>query len=183
MRFSDVPIIDIPGITLRPVELADIPTWYEYLSLPKVVEHTSWNLKSAEDLRPLIESYNSDDLSSEIRFAIQADFRAPLVGTIGFHTVSAVNRTAELAYDLHPSLWGLGIASACCRAVAAWGMSQRKYVRIQATVLETNAPSIRVLEKCGLSLEGKLRSYRMVRGTPRDFWLYAKVAEFGSAAA
>src|SRR5450759_1671303 len=96
MRFSDVPIIDIPGITLRPVELADIPTWYEYLSLPKVVEHTSWNLKSAEDLRPLIESYNSDDLSSEIRFAIQAEFRAPLVGTIGFHTVSPVNRMRNL---------------------------------------------------------------------------------------
>jgi RimJ/RimL family protein N-acetyltransferase len=183
MRFSLAPTVDIPGITLRPVELSDIPAWYGYLSMPRVLEHTSWALDSADDLRALVASYNSAELSSEIRFAIQAGSQGPLVGTIGFHTISPENRTAELAYEIHPSLWGQGIMSACCRAVVAWGMSERKYVRIQSAVLETNAPSIRVLEKCGFSREGKLRSYRMVRGKPRDFWLYATVAEDGRAEA
>lgn len=179
MRFSVAPTVDAPGITLRPVEESDIPAWYGYLSLPRVLEHTSWVLDSADNLRALVASYNAADLSSEIRFAIQAESQGPLVGTIGFHTISPQSRTAELAYDLHPSLWGRGIVSACCRAVVAWGMSERKYVRIQSTVLETNAPSIRVLEKCGFSREGQLRSYRMVRGVPRDFWLYVTVAEDG----
>ncbi len=183
MRFSRAPSVDIAGIALRPVELSDIPAWYEYLSMPGVLEHTSWALDSAGDLRALVASYNSAELSSEIRFAIQAEPQGPLVGTIGFHTISPEHRTAELAYDLHPSLWGRGITSACCRAVVAWGMSERHYVRIQSTVLDTNAPSIGVLEKCGFSREGKLRSYRMVRGKPCDFWLYATVSEGGSAGA
>lgn len=183
MRFPLAPLVDSPGITLRPVELSDIPVWYEYLSIPRVLEHTSWALNSADDLSTLVVSCNCAESSSEIRFAIQAAPEGPLVGTIGFHTISPENRTAEIAYDLHPSFWGRGIMSACCRAVVAWGMSERRYVRVQSTVLETNAASMRVLEKCGFSLEGRLRKYRMVRGKPCDFWLYSIVAGHGGVGA
>ena len=182
MRYTIAPIPDLDGLVLRPVELSDIPAWYEYLALPLVVEHTSWNLESAEDLRPLIESYNSDDPSTAIRFAIQAS-EGTFVGTIGFHTISTTNRTAELAFDLHPSWWGRGIAASCCRAAVSWGFSERNFFRIQATALDTNAPSIRLLERCGFTFEGKLKSYRIVRGVPRDFCLYATIAGVKTVAA
>ena len=39
-----------------------------------------------------------------------------------------------------------------------------------------NERSRRVLERCGFRKEGLLRSYRMVGGTPRDFFMYAHVA-------
>jgi hypothetical protein len=32
--------------------------------------------------------------------------------------------------------------------------------------------SARVLARCGFEREGLLRSYRMVRGVPGDFWIY-----------
>lgn len=177
VRAKTYPLLRTQEFSLRPVELSDIEAWYEYLSMPHVVEHTSWSLETENDLRPLIEWYNSEDPSSEIRFAIQSVSSNRLIGTIGFHTISTPNRTAELAYDLHPAFWGHGLASACCRAVTAWGFGQQQYVRIQATVLESNVASIHVLERCQFSREGKLHSYRMVRGKPRDFWLYASIAE------
>jgi len=99
-----------------------------------------------------------------------------LVGSIGFHSVSPPNRSAEIAYTLHPDHWGRGIASRCCNAVADWGFSNQGYVRIQGTALDTNLVSMRVLEKCGFLLEGKLRNFRIVRGKPRDFWMYSRVA-------
>jgi RimJ/RimL family protein N-acetyltransferase len=176
VRTQTTPLLESAEFSLRPIELSDIDAWYEYLSMPHVVEQTSWSLASAEALRPLIDWYNADDPSSAIRFAIQAVSSERLVGTVGFHTVSVPHRTAELAYDLHPSYWGRGLASACCRATTAWGFSQQHYVRVQATVLETNARSVRVLERCHFSCEGMLRSYRMVRGEPRDFWMYARIA-------
>ena len=182
MRYTIAPIPVLDGLALRPIELSDIPEWYKYLALPNVVEHTSWNLKSADDLRPLIEGYNSDDTSSAIRFAIQ-ESDGTFIGTIGFHTISAVNRTAEVAFDLHPSRWGQGIAASCCRAAIVWGFSERKFLRIQATALDTNASSIRLLERCGFAFEGKLRNYRIVRGAPRDFNLYATVPGVSSVAA
>src|SRR5665213_1098406 len=58
-----------------------------------------------------------------------------------------------------------------------WGLRKRGYVRVQATTMEANVPSIRLLEKCGFLLEGKLRSYRMVRGEPRDFFIFSKLRD------
>lgn len=175
MRIESFPPVEGANLHLRPLDLADIDAWYEYLSRPHVLRHTSWSLKSSEELRPLIEQYNSDAPASQLRFAICSGPSQSLIGTIGFHTISVSNRTAEMAYDIHPAHWGRGIASACCRAVVAWAFAEHRYVRIQATVLDTNAASVRVLEKCGFTLEGKLRSLRMVRDEPRDFWVYSRL--------
>lgn len=175
MRIDAVPLLPVEGLGLRPLEHADAEAWYEYLAMPHVVRETSWNLKSVEDLKILIAWYNSEDPSSAIRFAISLLANRQLVGTIGFHTISLPNRTAELAYDIHPNYWRRGIGSACCSAVASWGFSERAYVRVQAVALVTNFPSVRLLEKCGFTREGTLRSYRMVRGEPRDFHIFSKL--------
>ncbi len=49
-------------------------------------------------------------------------------------------------------------------------------MRIQGAVLDTNAASARVLRKCRYRHEGLLRAYRMVRGTPGNFQLYARLS-------
>jgi len=175
MRFADAPAVAGAPVRLRPIELADVTDWYRYLSMPHVVQHTSWNLASPDELKPMIDWYDAPDPASAIRFAVVPLAGGPLIGTIGFHTISVANRSAEIAYDIAPEHWGRGLASACCRAVAAWGFEARGYQRIQATVLETNTASVRVLQKCGFALEGKLRNFRIVRGRPRDFWLYATI--------
>jgi RimJ/RimL family protein N-acetyltransferase len=99
-----------------------------------------------------------------------------LAGTIGFHTVSDLNRNAEIAYDLAPAYWGRGLAARLCERVTRWGFDSLGFIRVQATVLCGNARSDRVLLKCGFRHEGLLRSYRLVRGTPGDFNLYARLA-------
>ena len=175
MRIDAVPTIPIDGLCLRPLEKTDGDAWYAYLSIPHVVRETSWNVAAVDDLLSLIAWYNSDDPSSAIRFAISPRTERAVIGTIGFHTISLANRTAEIAYDIHPDYWRSGIGSACCTAVTRWGLFERGYVRVQAVTLKTNLPSVRLLEKCGFALEGTLRSYRMVRGEPRDFFVFSKL--------
>lgn len=179
MRVEPAPASGIEDLRLRPIALADVDAWYAYLSRPQATEQTSWNLRGRDDLTALVKWYDADDPESGIRFAIVREADDRLVGTIGFHTISAPNCSAEIAYDVDPAFWGRGIATACCRAVTAWGFAARGWVRIQATVLETNTASLRVLEKCGFLLEGRLRSYRIVRGRPRDFLMLAAVARTG----
>ena len=53
------------------------------------------------------------------------------------------------------------------------GGQQAGYNRIQATVLDSNSPSIQLLERMGSRREGYLRAFRMVRGNPGNFWMYA----------
>jgi len=56
MRIDSPPDSGYPGIALRQLERADIPAWFDYLSIPEVVEHTSWNLHSAADLVPMLDA-------------------------------------------------------------------------------------------------------------------------------
>jgi len=176
MRASTFPDIEGGDLRLRPMEHSDVAAWYAYLSLPHVLEHTSWNLASEDELRSVVDGYNSDAPASGFCFAIESVADSRLVGAISFHTVSPVHRTAEVAFNLHPGYWGRGIATRCCNAVADWGFFDQGYVRIQATALDTNLASVRVIEKCGFVREGKLRNFRLVRGEPRDFWMYSRIA-------
>jgi [ribosomal protein S5]-alanine N-acetyltransferase len=177
MRIESPPDSGYPGIVLRQLERADIPAWYEYLSIPEVVEHTSWNLRSAADLVPMLEAYESSAPTSMRRMAMIDEERGRLIGTIGFHTISDLNRSAEIAYDLAPAYWGRGIASAVCAAVTSWAFTHEARLRVQGVALETNLRSDRVLTKCGYRYEGLLRAYRMVRGTPGNFRMYARLSD------
>ncbi|ASL42089.1 Putative ribosomal N-acetyltransferase YdaF [Burkholderia sp. AD24] len=173
MKILNAPQSGYPGLSLRQLERGDLSSWYAYLSNPDVVRHTSWNLQSENDLLPMFDALDSELQSSIRRLAIISDLTGELIGTIGFHTVSDLNRTAEIAYDLAPAYWGKGVASAVCSAVTQWSFPAFGFVRVQGTVLETNVGSARVLQKCGYRHEGLLRSFRMVRGIPGNFQLYA----------
>ncbi|AZQ55495.1 GNAT family N-acetyltransferase [Burkholderia cenocepacia] len=176
MRIIAPPHAGFPGLSLRQLERADLATWYAYLSNPDVFRHTSWNLRSPDDLLPMFDNIESADPDSIRRLAIVDTASGTLAGTVGLHTVSTVNRSAEIAYDLAPSHWGRGIASAVCDAVTAWAFAEGGFIRMQAVVLTSNAGSARVLQKCGYRYEGLLRAYKMVRGTPGDFAMYARLA-------
>ncbi|RKP46109.1 GNAT family N-acetyltransferase [Trinickia fusca] len=182
MRIESPPSLDYPGIALRQLERTDLDAWYQYLSIPAVYEHTSWALSAPADLDPLFDTYESAAPNSARRLAMVETVTQRLVGTIGFHTISDVNRRAELAYDLCPEAWGKGLATAAALAVVDWAQREYGFIRIQATTLTSNVRSARVLQKCGFQFEGLLRAYRMVRGTPGDFNMYSRIAPGSTSA-
>ncbi|MHB1799940.1 MAG: GNAT family N-acetyltransferase [Vulcanimicrobiaceae bacterium] len=176
MQFSSLPLLEHELVVLRPITAADIESWFNYLSQPAVYEHTSWNVQAADELSRYAWKPEEFTPSSLLRFAVALRSTNELIGTAGFHTVSPQNNVAELAYDIAPQFWGKGIGSAVCSALVSWAHSAASIVRVQATVLESNARSIAVLERCGFAREGLLRSYRKVRGRRGNFYMYAHVA-------
>lgn len=176
MLFQSLPESEHELLELRPIVAADLPMWYAYLSTPKVYEHTSWALESPSDLEPHVWASGKITPSSPLRLAIAERLSGELIGTIGFHTVSDQNKSAEIAYDLAPQAWGKGIARHLCRRLVSWAHEHVGLVRVQAIALETNVRSDRVLRACGFEHEGLLRSYRLVRGTPGNFHMYSHVA-------
>lgn len=177
MLIAKPPAFALPRFCFRQLERADKHAWYAYLSNRAVYEHTSWSLKGADDLDPLFNAFELTTATSVRRLAIIESDTQRLAGTIGFHTISDVNRSAELAYDLNPEFWGIGLATAAARTVVEWAQAEYGFVRTQATALTTNHRSARVLEKCGFKHEGLLRAYRMVRGVPGDFNMYSAIRE------
>jgi ribosomal-protein-alanine N-acetyltransferase len=176
MRIAHPPATRIDGIALRQIEAVDCEAWFDYLRLPQVFERTSWNLQSVDDLLPVLQSCLHDAPTSPIRLAVVEESTGLLAGTIGLHTISDVNRSAEIAYDLAPGHWGRGLAARLCEAVTAWSFAELGLHRVQATVLVGNERSERVLARCGFRHEGLLRGFRMVRGRPGDFNLFARLS-------
>ena len=162
-------------VVLRELRVEDLEPWFRILSQPLVFEHTSWDLASSDDLRTYVQTPQTP--TSAVRFALVHSDDGTLIGTAGFHTVQPINRTAEIAYDLDPAVWGRGIARAACESLVRWAFEHVGLVRVQATTLLGNTRSQRVLETCGFEREGLLRRYRMVRGTPGDFWMYSRLRD------
>jgi len=177
MLFESLPTLDHQVIRLRPIADADIPRWAGYLNDPTVYEHTSWNHPTAHDLSKYLGNERSSEPDSQLRLAIALRDSNEFVGSAGFHTVSSSNRTLELTYDLDPRHWGKGFAAAAAACLVDWAHHQAQFIRVQATILESNARSRRTIESLGFRCEGLLRSYRIVRGHPGNFFMYAHVFE------
>ena len=175
MHFNELPRSTHALIHLRPIVATDIPVWFGYLSLPVVYQHTSWNVQSPSELDHFVGSDATREADRHTRFAVALRSTDELIGTAGFHSVSALHRTAELAYDLAPTVWGKGIATYVCGLLTSWAHGEASVLRVQATVLQSNERSARVLERCSFVREGLLRSYRLVRGVPGDFHMYSHV--------
>lgn len=179
--FADktLPTLKTPGnkdYYLRRIQAQDLPAWYAYLCIPESLRHSSWQLSSAQDLQQFIQVQDWSQAGAQIKFAIAERATDVLRGTIGFHTVSLANKSAEIAYDIHPEDWGKGIATSACIELSHWAHQTLRFHRIQASVLDTNAASQRVLIKAGFQREGLLRAYRQVRDEPRDYWMFSHLA-------
>lgn len=170
---QDYPALNVPGMRLRAMRGEDAADWFAYLRDEQVTCHTSWRLDGKGTLTDLIRAYSQPDRSHSMRLAIAGpDDR--LVGTVGLNEIAPAQRRAEIAYDIAPAHWRQGLATQACAALTGWALQTLGFARIQATVLDSNAASAAVLERCGFHREGLLRAYRVVRGEPRHFWMYAR---------
>jgi len=174
---------EVSGFTVTHMVVADAGDWVAYAALPESNEFVSSTIRSVADAVPLIERSLSGDPNSPLLFAIREVSSGRLVASVGFHTVSSLNRTAEITYTVHPERWGQGLATRACAAAVQWAFAHKGWVRIQATTLEHHHASQRVLAKCGFQLEGKLRNFRIVRGVPSDYLLFAIVPGAAGSAA
>lgn len=107
-------------------------------------------------------------------FAIATESEA--IGVIGLTVGHDVHRfTAELGYWLGEPFWGRGIMTGAVRVVAEHGFAELGLVRIYAEPYAGNLASVRVLEKAGFALEGRLRANVFKNGQVRDQFVYAVV--------
>lgn len=98
------------------------------------------------------------------------------VGAVSLFPRDDVNRrSAEIGYWLGEQFWGKGIATEVVTAITGYGFSVMGLNRIFAEVFEWNRASMRVLEKAGYTIEGRMRRHAVKDGRVIDQILYAIV--------
>jgi RimJ/RimL family protein N-acetyltransferase len=104
-------------------------------------------------------------------WAIEVDSEA--VGGIGLQLQQDVERvSAELGYWLGEPFWGRGVTTEAVRALTTDSFDRFSLTRIFALPFADNLASIRVLEKAGFALEGRLPKSAIKNGVIRDQLLY-----------
>jgi RimJ/RimL family protein N-acetyltransferase len=167
------PPIDLGGARLRPLRPGDADAFYAYLRDPAVTELTGYPVVTVQLVEGMIERSLSRWAAGEpSRWGVALPDSDQLIGNCGFNDWSPVHRWAELAYDLARAHWGKGLMPLAVAAVLQWVFSQDLVNRVHAYVRVDNLRSARVLERSGFVREGCLRSFRMCRGQPHDFYIY-----------
>ena len=86
-------------------------------------------------------------------------------------------RTAMIGYWLGEPFWGRRIATSAVRAIAEYAFATFDLVRLYGKVFDWNSASVRVLEKCGFTFEGRLRKSVTKDGKTIGTLMYALVKE------
>lgn len=89
-------------------------------------------------------------------------------------TITSISlRNAEIGYFLHPTAWGIGLATEVARTLLTFGFEELNLHRITAGCIDTNIASVRVMEKTGMQQEGRLREEQRVNDRWHATLLYA----------
>ena len=106
-------------------------------------------------------------------FAIERRSDRRMIGTIGFMWINTEHRSAEVGYSLARDCWNQGYATEALSAVLRFGFDTLRLNRIEAQHETSNPASGRVMQKCGMTYEGTLRSRVFNKGHFSDVRLYA----------
>jgi ribosomal-protein-alanine N-acetyltransferase len=173
---GSLPMLETKRLALRAMSLADAPAMFEYASDPEVTKYVSWPQHSSSSdserfLRTVIESYKTNCPSG---WGIVLKESNAFIGTIGMVcSWKRGNYTLEIGYCMNRRNWGYGLATEAAQAVVECLFRQTSVNRIEAQCHCENIASARVLEKCGMQLEGILRNYLFYKGKFRDLRLYS----------
>lgn len=168
------PTLALHGARLRPLRREDADAMYAYLRNPAVTELTSFPDITTSLVDSMLDRYEKRWAAGDwSKWGIARDEDDQVVGMCGFNEWSTAHRWAELAYDLAQPEWGRGLMQQAVTAVLQWAYQQDLVDRVHAFVRVDNRRSVQLLERFGFVREGCLRSYRICRGKPCDFYVYA----------
>jgi RimJ/RimL family protein N-acetyltransferase len=158
-------------VTLRPLALDDIDAVHDWARLPESCRYQTWGPNTYEQTQAFVQTVVAG--TDRLPFAIVVD--GAVVGSASL--ALRVRSSAEIAYIVHPRLWGQGIATAAARQLLDLGFGEHARHRIFATCDPRNVASAAVLKKIGMQYEGRMRGTALIRDGWRDSDLYARLAD------
>ena len=174
--FEDLPELETERLLLRKMRLDDARAMFAYASDPEVTRYVLFEThRSIEDsqafLRLVVEGYERGDFGG---WGVVLKDSGAFIGTCGVDVGYAPEHArAELGYVLSREHWGKGLVPEAVRAVIRFGFGRMELNRIQARCIAENTASARVMEKAGMTYEGTLREYQLIKGAYRDMKFYS----------
>ncbi len=169
--------INLPRIRLRRPKISDAEAIFEFGSDPEVAHYADWQVRTT--IEPLINSLHKRserwESGEEFYWVITFPEEDRAIGGI---SCQVAGHAVEFGYLVHRRYWGNGIATEVTQGIVQWAFSNPPIWRVWATCDAENLASVRVLEKAGLTREGRLRRWAIrpqISNEPRDAFIYSRV--------
>jgi [ribosomal protein S5]-alanine N-acetyltransferase len=112
------------------------------------------------------------EYGEQVVFAVTLKPRGELIGCVGLK-IEREDERAELGYWIGREYWGRGYCTEAARAVMDFGFEQLKLNRIEARHFVRNPASGRVMQKLGMTREGRLMQHTKRWNVFEDIEIYA----------
>lgn len=167
-------------LVLRDLEMADWPAVHAYSARPEVARYQPWGPNTPDESRAFVEQVIAAAQAMpriEYQLALTLTAGGRLIGTGALWIRSIDHGQGEIGYFLHPDHWGRGYATEAARLLLDFGFGTLDLHRIGAICDPRNVASARVLEKMGMTHEGRLRETMRLRDGWRDSAVYGILAQ------
>lgn len=173
-------------LILRDFVEGDWPAVLAYQSDPRYLRVYGLSARSEAEVREFVALFLSQQEERprhRFQLAVTLKDGNQLIGNCGLRKEGPNSQVADIGYELSPDYWGQGYASEAIGRLVAFGFERLGLRRVWARTTADNRASIRVLEKLGLRLEGRMRSHdrigekwvdRLIYGMLADEWLAAR---------
>ena len=178
------PLVRGDGLYLRPAIAADYAAWARLREQSRAFLapwEPTWlsdDLTRAAFRRRLRRQ--AEDIAADESFAFLI-FDSTSDELLGGLTLGGIRRgvaqAATLGYWMGAPHAGKGRMTRAVAAVVRFGFDSLRLHRIEAACIPSNAPSIRVLDKCGFTREGLARRYLCINGVWQDHLLFGLLHE------
>jgi UDP-4-amino-4,6-dideoxy-N-acetyl-beta-L-altrosamine N-acetyltransferase len=157
------------SVYLRVLELGDLDRTYKWHNDPELyrtmgVFHYVSRATDEEWLRKK-QAFST----SEVNLAICLSSNSQHIGDIYLRNIDWIARHAELhVFIAEPDQRSKGYGQAAVRLLIKHAFQNLGLQRLHLLVLEDNKPAIKVYEKCGFVVEGRLRRHVFKNGKFKD---------------
>lgn len=174
---SDPQPLHAQRLRLRATEAADAMAILDLFSDEQTTRF--WAHRPLEDRRAAeawIETRLEARARGELLDWVAVDPDATPVGICFLSHLSPANRRAEIGYAVHRNHQGSGFASEMIRRVLTHAFEDLDLHRVEADVDPRHGASLRLLEKHGFLVEGRLRERWQATGEVQDSVLLGLLA-------
>ena len=161
MKFLGTKQIETERLILRKIRPNDyIVAFKEWCSDPEQVKYTIHGIHKSEEVTKnvydkWIEEYNNE---KTFRWIIILKNTNKQIGTIDINNTWSKYGCVEPGYIIARKYWGNGYATEACYAVMDYLFNECDVETIYSEFMEDNIASGKVMQKCGMTQEGRLRN-------------------------
>jgi ribosomal-protein-alanine N-acetyltransferase len=164
-------------VTLREFTGADLPGVLRIVGDDEVTSWLSFDSRSEDEARVML-----DGILARARQEPRVEYYLAVAlpgneAVLGFARLGLAGvRAAKLGFAIRRDAWGHGYATDAARTLITFGFGELGLHRISAAAGPANAASVAVLDRLGMTYEGRIRDHVFTNGSWRDSLLYSVLA-------